>query len=376
MEFPRFSFHFLWAIFLFPLPILIQSCGGDDGPTEPVDQPPQVSVISPASGTVGLLQDFTITFNEAVNPATVNASTVTVTPMTGSLYLDYDEATRTLWLAPDSLFPASETITVSVSSGVTDMAGNGLVPFSASFSTGAMECANLGDRFEPNSLISTATEVALDEPVAGLSTCGEDIDYFRFTLTETKKVTARTYTTYADERATWNINWAREDGDYYSTKSTWSETGEEESFAHTFQPGTYWVEIFDSHEEDLVLFDLSLETGPPCADDVYEDNDFRDQAVEVQPGTMNLVGCYVDADWFSMPMVTGQTITVSMDPGDFTGSRQLHVREPGGSGDWESGREGPAVISLTATQDGLARFYTMVWSDEIPYQLTIEVIDP
>ena len=72
-----------------------------------------------------------------------------------------------------------------------------------------MECANLGDRFEPNDLIPTATEVGLDEPVTGLSTCGEDIDYFRFTLTETMKVTARTYTTYAEDRASWSIKWWR-----------------------------------------------------------------------------------------------------------------------------------------------------------------------
>jgi len=375
MEFPRFSFHFLWAIFLFPLPILIQSCGGDDGPTEPVDQPPQVSVISPASGTVGLLQDFTITFNEAVNPATVNASTVTVTPMTGSLYLDYDEATRTLWLAPDSLFPASETITVSVSSGVTDMAGNGLVPFSASFSTGAMECANLGDRFEPNDDVASATQVGTDELIFGLSSCGDNKDYFRFEVTETLKVTARTVITYADT-VSWDIYWRRDPIGTFSTSVTTARTGEDRTYSYTFLPGTYWVETFVFEEEDMVLYDLILETGPPCLDDAYEDNDFIDQAVEVTPGTLDLVGCHVDEDWFSVPMVTGQTITVTLDPGDYTGTRRLHVREPGGSGDSETGRETPTSVSMTATQDGLASFYAQVWDDDIPYQLTIEVIDP
>jgi hypothetical protein len=308
-----------------------------------------------------------------MNPATLNDQTVTIGPMGGGLFLSYDENDRRLWIAPDSLYPPDTDLTLAISAGATDLAGNGLEPFSVGFSTGSFECAFLEDRFEPNDQLSAPLQVQPDSLVVGLSTCMEDVDHFRVTLQEPAKVTATTFVTYA-ENESWGIHWLRENGDWYATLGTRANTGAVKSFQFTFLPGSYLLKVFGNSEEPLVLYDLLLETGEPCTDDGYEDNDFQDEAASVSPGTLaGLQGCYLDHDWFSFPVSAGQTITLSVDPGDHTGTRRLAIYEPGGTWAVETDRESLTSITLLATADGTASIYALYWAEVVPYDMTIDV---
>jgi len=107
--------------------------------------PPAVSTFSVASGATNVLTGtaLTATFNQTLNAATVNASTVRL--MIGSTVVSatvsYDAATRTATLTPSGPLANSQTYTISVvggASGVKDLAGNAVAQTTnSSFTTAA-----------------------------------------------------------------------------------------------------------------------------------------------------------------------------------------------------------------------------------------------
>ena len=102
------------------------------------DVPPTVASTYPINGAVNVPDTATvrIVFSEPINTSTFNTSTVSVSPV--------DTYTPTC-IAPDTCiithtpFPPGTTITVTLSSGITDTAGNSLTPapYTLSFSTAA-----------------------------------------------------------------------------------------------------------------------------------------------------------------------------------------------------------------------------------------------
>jgi hypothetical protein len=99
--------------------------------------PPTVTSHTPASGATGVPTTTTVTatFNEAVQPATIQmqlaAGTTTVTGGT-----TYDSATRTATFTPSAALAASTSYTATVS-GAKDLAGNTMATVSWSFTTSA-----------------------------------------------------------------------------------------------------------------------------------------------------------------------------------------------------------------------------------------------
>ncbi len=95
---------------------------------------PTVNNTYPPDGATGIPETATVwvAFSEPVNPATFNTSTVSITPTVSF---------TTSCTAPDtcvinhSPFPNDTLVTISLSSGITDTAGNGLVPYTFSFRT-------------------------------------------------------------------------------------------------------------------------------------------------------------------------------------------------------------------------------------------------
>ena len=366
---------------LIVVPVIgLAACSSDDDPngTVPHDtQAPTVVTVAPPEGTtdLGLLASFTVTFSEAMDQATLNAQTVTLD--SGGVALEFYPSLsgETLVVRPDSLLPAEQALILALA-GATDLAGNAIEPFTATVTTGPLDCAHLADRFEPNDEAAAATEVMLDTLYTGLSTCQDDEDVFHFTVPDTLKVTARTHIVYAADDS-WQIYWERQDGvTSAATMGTGASTGETPSFHYTFLPGTYGVRIYGYHVEERVLYDLELETSPPCHDDVFEDNDFDDEAVQIVPGTYaGLAGCYLDSDWYTFFVLAGETITITVDTRDYTSTRRLTIREPGGeqvSGTSELSTP-VSTLSLTATADGQARVMCMVWQDGVLYDMMITV---
>ncbi len=115
--------------------------------TGPDTTPPVVSASTPAGGATGVALNavVTATFNEAVDPATVTATTFelrnTASSALVSASVGYNASTRTATLTPSAALAASTGFTATVrgsATGVRDLAGNALVAnVSWAFTTGS-----------------------------------------------------------------------------------------------------------------------------------------------------------------------------------------------------------------------------------------------
>jgi hypothetical protein len=106
---------------------------GCSGTVDPGDTtPPSVASSSPANTAVGVLINsvVTITFSEEMMPSTVNSSSVAVTPTAGGAAVagtvSYDSPTRTATFTPLKPLDYGVGYTLAVTTGATDLAGNGL----------------------------------------------------------------------------------------------------------------------------------------------------------------------------------------------------------------------------------------------------------
>jgi hypothetical protein len=109
---------------------------------------PTIAARTPASGATGVARNTTVTlrFSEAMDPASITATTFTLRTTSGSVFVprsvSYDPVTFTATLTPSSTLAASTGYTASVTGGtggVRDVAGNTLSATSAwSFTTGTL----------------------------------------------------------------------------------------------------------------------------------------------------------------------------------------------------------------------------------------------
>jgi hypothetical protein len=104
--------------------------------TGPDTTPPLVSSTSPVSGATAMPVNasVTVTFNETVDPATVNGSTIELRTPSNAVVpatVGYNAATRTATLSPTAALPGTTTLTATVRGGtsdprIKDPAGNAL----------------------------------------------------------------------------------------------------------------------------------------------------------------------------------------------------------------------------------------------------------
>src|SRR5262249_50199490 len=110
--------------------------------------PPKVTSVNPPNGATGILQNTTVTvaFNEALDPTTVNASTVRLLNPSGvavAATVSYNSSTFTATLTPSAWLGQDTTYTVLIHGGTTgsvikDTAGDTMAAnFSSSFMTDA-----------------------------------------------------------------------------------------------------------------------------------------------------------------------------------------------------------------------------------------------
>lgn len=88
--------------------------------------PPSVAETVPANDAVGFDASVSISavFSEDLNPATVNASTFTVSGVSGTV--TYDAATRTATFTPEGDLADATTYTATVTAAVADLVGNSM----------------------------------------------------------------------------------------------------------------------------------------------------------------------------------------------------------------------------------------------------------
>lgn len=122
---------------------------------------------------VPLNANITATFSEPMNPLTITSNSIQVTfvseasqqsvPVTGVLSMSAD--LRTVTFTPTQPFPPSVTVSVSLGSGVADLAGNTLVGTTAgSFKTG-VQAADTAPLTVIASPVSGDTNIAINAPV-------------------------------------------------------------------------------------------------------------------------------------------------------------------------------------------------------------------
>jgi len=104
---------------------------------EPDTTPPTVTLVNPANSTtdVALNKSIAATFDKGMNPATITNLNYTIAGVPGTV--TYDAITHIATFKPTSNFATNTTYTATISTGVSDLAGNHLAaPYTWSFTTG------------------------------------------------------------------------------------------------------------------------------------------------------------------------------------------------------------------------------------------------
>lgn len=137
--------------------------------------PPTVTSVTPANGATGVcsLAVINATFSEAMNTATMNATTFTVTGVTGIITHDVTDTIFTF--TPTSPLAINTLYTATITTGVRDTFGNGLASdFVWSFRTAANGCnppptvvsvtpANGATGVCPNTIVTASFSEAMDQ---------------------------------------------------------------------------------------------------------------------------------------------------------------------------------------------------------------------
>ncbi len=149
-KFTRYNKCPRWFIALM-LTALVAACGGGGEGRDPIlgggmtqdITSPTVALAAPAAGATGVAANAAVsaTFSENINPATITATTFTVTGLGGAVItgtVSYDVATKTATFVPTTpaVLPDNTVLTATITKGVKDLAGNALAnDFVWSFTT-------------------------------------------------------------------------------------------------------------------------------------------------------------------------------------------------------------------------------------------------
>ncbi|HVP58879.1 MAG TPA: Ig-like domain-containing protein [bacterium] len=370
---------------------LVAGCGDNGSPSGPGKDttPPTVLSTVPTAGAtdVSPYPIVEVHFSEAMDPTSIDTLTFYIDGVRAGL-VTCDSTRHKARLFPFTVVSPSTEYTVHIETGVKDSSGNAMAQAVVfHFTTGDLDCAHLRDRFEPDDDIASATSIETDASYPGLTSCGgaERYDYFRFTLAETKQVKVTMYVasvTPGDAGSfSWGLDFLREDGESYSPTG-WGVhvPGGTLIQHHTLLPGTYWLKLGNQHTDGrLMLYRLKLEALDPAPDDQYEDNDFPDEATPIEPGLLeNLKGAYVDVDYYSLNLTTGQTITATATELTTTGTHyRLAIADTVGNfytvQDSSDAHANPGVQTWTATVTGKHLIYVNWWADDVDYTLNVGV---
>ena len=128
-----------------------------------------VSTIAPSNGTTSVPTNAQVVavMSNQIDPTSVNNSSITVTPgggspIAGSVSLAQDGVTLTF--VPSASLTASVVYTVSVS-GFTDVQGNGVTPFTSTFTTTSLTYGSSSFKLTSFSPTNKATGVSVTSPV-------------------------------------------------------------------------------------------------------------------------------------------------------------------------------------------------------------------
>ncbi len=146
-------------------------------------------------------------------------------------------------------------------------------------------------------------------------------------------------------------------------------------------PGPHFLRVRAPNEGDWKA-DLDLSIRPPCAqrEEDQEDNDTRDTAVMLTPGSTDLRICPGDPDWFEVILGEGESLVaiatakLAKEPSEF----QLNVFNAAGLRIREGApHEGTRMAVVLEPEPG--SFFLEVLGDETlesPYSLQLQIVPP
>src|SRR6202790_3281319 len=194
----------IW-IGVFLLAVLLTGCGDWDknarNPGDPLTPPRVTSVTPPDGSTVANNAVITATFSKAMNPATINNSTFTLSSGGARVsgQVTYIAATKIATFQPAASLAPGTTFTATIATGANDTFGNALAAsFVWSFTTGAPTVistvpANGANAVPVNTLVSATFREAMNPAT---------IDAATFTLTGPGATPVAGVVTYASTKAT------------------------------------------------------------------------------------------------------------------------------------------------------------------------------
>ena len=187
----------------------------------------------------------------------------------------------------------------------------------------SMEVAISGDAcepdpMEPNDSFYEALEAEYLEPgeYEDLTICVGETDWYAFEMDNGEQLSARID---FDENIDLGMNLYRlsEDGTYYISQggSNAIERNYEIIVFRAIIGGTYLLYTYRTRGTQVANYSMSVDiAGDGCVMDEYEDNNHYLNATPVEPGEYTgLSQCNGDLDYYSLDLVTGQTITVQAD---------------------------------------------------------------
>src|SRR6202140_4260149 len=132
----------------FLLLIISAGCSDPDKTGNPGTTPPTVTSVEPPNGSAGVCPNAMVTasFSKAMNPATINATTFTLTtgtpPVAVGGVVTYDAPSKTATFTPSSTLAIPTVLyTATITTGATDTFGNALASdFVWTFTTGTTTC--------------------------------------------------------------------------------------------------------------------------------------------------------------------------------------------------------------------------------------------
>jgi hypothetical protein len=369
------------------LAVSVFSGCSDDDSGGPSDQGLAITQTFPADEAldVNLNPLIQVWFNRALDEASVTWDCMCIEGAE-TQRIEYDDASHSVCLYLNEVLEPDSTYRVVVERTISSAEGDSMtsdVEFEFT-TTAIVDCEHLVDYFEPNDDISSAREIELDTPYTCLSSCGGEgrTDFYMFTVDTPVQVCANAYHAYSwGDTVDFVVNYARLDGAYYHEIQSRlaADWGINNDF--TFYSGTYLLEVGNPYDDGkLLVYELVLISKPACDDDIYEDNDFIDEAAPISPGLYeDLGGCVNDKDFFALEVTAGQTLSGTlMQVTDVLAGYYIKIFDPDGvevSTNSHYGRQEPISTSWTATETG-THYVCVRWHNYgIKYDLDITVLD-
>ena len=375
----------LALVLLGPAALVLTGCSDNDSGGPAADRL-TVTQTHPADKAVDVNLNplIQVWFNQALDEASVVEDCIRVEGAETER-VEYEEASHCVCLYLENLLEPDSTYGVVVEQSISNPEGETMASdASFEFTTGTVDCEHLVDYLEPNDDILSAPDIDIDTRYTCLSSCGgnERVDFYRFTVESPVQIRA-----YAGHSFSWGdtvdfiVNLLRLDGEYYNIIHSRLATHWGINNDFTFYPGTYLVEVGNPYDDGkMLVYYLVLTSRPACEDDVYEDNDFIDEAAPVSPGLLeDLTGCVNDRDFFALEINEGETLTgVLTQVTDILAGRYLKIFGPDGvevASESFYGRQEPITTYWTAVETGI-HYVCVRWHNYgIKYDLDITVSD-